>query len=75
MDIQQDAPVLVRYDIHISAPLETVWNVQTNVVAWSTWQPEVDAARIDRPFAVGTVFYWQTKGLHITSTTQEIIPQ
>ena len=75
MDIQQDTPVIVHYDIHISALLETVWNLQTNVAAWPIWQPEVDAASIDGPFAVGTIFHWQTKGLHIASTIGEIVPQ
>src|SRR2546421_10725491 len=65
MDIDRNAPVITRDEILIAAPLETIWNVQTNIPSWPTWQPEVDAASIDGPLAVGTVFHWQTSGLHI----------
>ena len=75
MDIDRNAPVITRDEILIAAPLETIWNVQTNIPSWPTWQPEVDAASMDGPLAVGTVFHWQTSGLHITSTIQEIEPQ
>ena len=63
MDIDRNAPVITRDEILITAPPGTIWNVQTNIPSWPTWQPEVDAASIDGPLAVGTVFHWQTSGL------------
>jgi len=74
MDIDKNAPVITRDEILIAAPLEIVWNVQTNISSWPTWQPEVETASIDGPLAVGTVFHWQTSGLSITSTIQEVEP-
>ena len=75
MDIDKNAPVITRNEIFIAASLETVWNVQTNISSWPTWQPEVETASIDGPLAVGTVFHWKTSGLDITSTIQEVEPQ
>ncbi|MBA2679795.1 MAG: SRPBCC family protein [Ktedonobacteraceae bacterium] len=75
MDIDRNAPVITRGEILIAAPIETIWNVQTNIPSWPTWQPEVETASIDGPLAVGTVFHWQTGGLNITSTIQEIDPR
>lgn len=75
MDIDRNAPVITCDEILIAAPLETIWNVQVTISSWPTWQPEVDVASIDGPLAVGTAFHWQTNGLDITSTIQEIEPQ
>lgn len=46
--------------------------IQTDVAAWPSWQPEVDDVRVDGPLSVGTSFRWQTFGLDITSTVEEI---
>lgn len=74
MDINGDAPVITRDEIFIEAPIETVWEIQTDVAAWPAWQPDVDGAQSDGPLEVGSVFRWQTAGLDITSTVQEIDP-
>lgn len=72
MDINTNAPVVTRDEIMISAPIGTIWEIQTNVDAWPTWQPDVDAAESDGPLAPGSVFRWQTAGLEITSTVEEV---
>ena len=74
MDINAGAPVITRDEIVIAAPIETIWDVQTDVAKWPTWQPDVDGAEVDGPLAVGSVFRWQTAGLDITSTVEEIDP-
>ncbi len=74
MDINTDAPVITRDEILIYAPIETIWEIQTDVAGWPSWQPEVDGAQLDAPLAVGSVFRWQTAGLDITSTVEEIDP-
>lgn len=38
------------------------------------WQPDVDGAESEGPLEVGSVFHWQTAGLDITSTVEEIDP-
>ena len=72
MEINAKAPVVTRDEIMISAPIETIWEIQTNVDAWPTWQPDVDVAESDEPLAPGSVFRWQTAGLDITSTVEEV---
>ena len=52
--------------------METIWSIQTDVAAWPSWQPDVDSADADGPLEVGSVFRWQTAGLDITSTVEEI---
>jgi uncharacterized protein YndB with AHSA1/START domain len=74
MDINTAAPVITRDEILIHAPLETIWEIQTDVAGWPSWQPDVDGAQVDGPLAVGSVFRWQTAGLDITSTVEEINP-
>ena len=72
MDINTAAPVITRDEILIRAPIQTVWDIQTDVAAWPSWQPDVDGAQADGPLAVGSVFRWQTGGLDITSTVEEV---
>ena len=74
MDINTDAPVITRDEIHISADIQTVWDIQTNVTDWPSWQPDVDGAESEGPLTVGSVFRWQTAGLDITSTVEEVDP-
>ncbi len=72
MDINSTAPVITRDEILIHAPVERIWKIQTDVAQWPSWQPDVDGVQVDGPLAVGTVFRWQTSGLDITSTVEEI---
>jgi uncharacterized protein YndB with AHSA1/START domain len=74
MDINEDAPVITRDEIFIEAPIETIWEIQTNVADWPSWQPDVDGAHAEGQLEVGSVFRWQTAGLDITSTVKEIDP-
>lgn len=72
MEINPAAPVITRDEILVHAPIETVWGIQTDVAAWPSWQPDVDDVRVDGPLSVGSTFRWQTSGLDITSTVEEI---
>lgn len=74
MDINTAAPVITRDEIFIHAPIETIWDIQTDVASWPSWQPDVDSAQADGPLTVGSVFHWQTAGLDITSTVEEVDP-
>jgi uncharacterized protein YndB with AHSA1/START domain len=74
MEINTEAPVITRDEILINAPVQKIWEIQTDVFAWPAWQPDVDGAESEAPLEVGSVFRWQTAGLDITSTVQEIDP-
>lgn len=56
MDINTAAPVITRDEILLHAPIETIWEIQTDVAGWPSWQPEADGAQIDGPLAVGSAF-------------------
>ncbi|RDI63362.1 SRPBCC family protein [Nocardia pseudobrasiliensis] len=78
---------LVRYraDVLIDAPLRTVWDTQTDVEGWPSWQrPVLSMDRIDdgRSLQPGSQFRWTTPGpatattaatvMDITSTVRRI---
>lgn len=81
--VDPDSDVRYRTATFIEAPLEVVWDLQTDVAAWPSWQASVlGAERLDagdlRP---GSVFRWTTPApetpttpattLEITSTVQQ----
>jgi uncharacterized protein YndB with AHSA1/START domain len=72
MDINTAAPVITRDEILIHAPIQSIWDIQTDVAGWPSWQPDVDGAQVDGPLSVGSVFRWQTAGLDITSTVEQV---
>jgi uncharacterized protein YndB with AHSA1/START domain len=74
MDINRNAPVVVELDITVNAPLETVWNLHTDIDAWSKWNADITRAHLRGELRAGTVFDWETAGLAITSTVAEVSP-
>lgn len=75
MEIEQDAPVIAHEQTMIAAPLETVWNLHTDIDNWSKWNEDIDASKLgDGALAVGKSFSWTTAGMTIVSTIGELIP-
>ncbi|MCX4679289.1 SRPBCC family protein [Streptomyces sp. NBC_01433] len=84
--VDPDALVRHRTEIVIDAPLRTIWNLQTDVERWTSWQTPVETVeRLDQgPFRKGSAFRWTTPippnpstpatSLEITSTVQQIKP-
>jgi len=72
MDIDENAPVIAREEVFIGAPLDSIWSLHADISSWSEWQPDIDSSTIEGPLAVGTVFHWQTYGLSLKFTIQEI---
>jgi hypothetical protein len=66
--IDTDAPVIARHEIEIAAPLEVVWVLQTDVVGWPSWNPDITDVASAHPLAPGVTFGWHTAGLAIRST-------
>jgi hypothetical protein len=46
-------PGLTRDEIVISAPMQTVWDIQTDMAGWPSRQPDVDGADADGPLDRG----------------------
>jgi Polyketide cyclase / dehydrase and lipid transport len=71
-DIDRDAPVIAHHEIDIAAPLDTVWNLHTDVDAWPAWNLEVTAAKLDGAFAPGNSFTWTSYDFTVTSTIYNV---
>jgi hypothetical protein len=73
-DIDTRAPVVSRHSVLIDAPLDVLWRLHTEIDGWPGWQPEIQTARLDGPFAPGSTFSWHTGGLDIESTIYRVEP-
>lgn len=71
-DIDRSAPVQVREEIRIDAPIAVVFALHTDVAAWISWRTDIDSAAMTEPFAPGATFEWSTAGLDIASTIAEV---
>jgi uncharacterized protein YndB with AHSA1/START domain len=56
----------------IYAPIETIWDLLSDVGSWPSWQPSISRVKAPRPLVVGSVFLWQKGGMDCTSTVEEI---
>src|SRR5262249_59671647 len=66
-DIDRTAPVIARHEIDINAPLDTVWNLHTDVDACPPWNQEMTTANTDGPFPPGNSFTWPRYNIPATS--------
>ncbi|MFI6775062.1 SRPBCC family protein [Nocardia sp. NPDC050412] len=85
--IDPAAPIHYRTEILINAPLDTIWNLQTDVERWPSWQkPVTSMKRLDSgPLQAGSQFRWTTPApatattpattLTITSTVRQLQPE
>ena len=65
--INENAPVKSRNQMEIQAPIDTVWQVLTDIKHWTRWQKAVTETIIEHPVAEGTVFKWKAGGLFFKS--------
>lgn len=75
MQINLNAPSIARKEIMIHAPLETIWQILSDIDHWSTWYPAVSQSKLEGLFIPGSIFRWKSGGTSITSTLQEVEPQ
>lgn len=66
--VDGDAPVLVRHEVDIEAPLDTVWQLHADVNTWPAWQTDITAAHLDGAFEPGASFEWTSYGFTVMST-------
>ncbi len=71
-EIDVKAPVVVRCDTVVDAPLRCVWRLLTDVSSWPDWQPDISAAAADRPLRTDSAIRWSTAGLDIESTVYQL---
>ncbi|WP_394824513.1 SRPBCC family protein [Pendulispora albinea] len=82
--IERGARIRAEADTVIHAPLSTIWNLQTDVERWPSWQPGVlTSKRLDSgPLKSQSAFRWTTPApatattaatiVEVTSTVQKI---
>jgi hypothetical protein len=74
MDINPNAPVSARHQIAINAPIDTVWQLLTDIDHWPTWNAHISAATLAGPIQPGSTFRWKANGTGIFSTLQTVEP-
>lgn len=65
--IQANAPIKATSTLTIHAPAPRVWNVLTDLGAWSQWQSGVGKVTPMGMLGPGTSFTWETGGMTIHS--------
>jgi hypothetical protein len=69
--VDRDAPVVVSDEILVHAPVEVVWDLQTDVSDWPAWRTGIESAELVGRFEVGATFHWATGGLESASTIEQ----
>ena len=72
--LRDKQPVVATAEGIVRAPIARVWDVQTNLSAWPTWNHEVQTISVHGPIGVGAKFVWKAGGITITSTITEFEP-
>ena len=60
MNIDTNAPVFARKEIVIHAPVEKVWELQTDIENWNRWQPDITSAKLEGAL--------EDRGFHLDTT-------
>lgn len=74
MRIDTHAPLVAKKEIIINVPVENVWNIQSDIAKWPSWQKNIPFVRVEGMVAKGTVFIWKTGGLRIRSVLTDVTP-
>jgi uncharacterized protein YndB with AHSA1/START domain len=72
--INPAAPVVVRCQTLVLAPLAVVWRVLTDFEQWPAWLPEISGAHLDDPLGPGATVRWETTGLPTAATITVAVP-
>ncbi|MFJ4654501.1 SRPBCC family protein [Nocardia sp. NPDC088792] len=67
-----DAAVVIRLGTRVSAPIERVWALLTDIDGWNTWRPDIVESRMAEPLAPGSTFHWSTSRLAVDSTIYDV---
>ncbi len=72
MEINENAVLKTSKEIEILAPVEKVWNIQSNIDAWHEWQPDISEAKLASRLESGATFVWKSGGFKLTSTIGKV---
>ena len=72
--IDTRAPVSAAYEVEIDAPVQRVWELLADPMAWPSFAPEVHDVHLDAPVAVDTRFTWANGKAHMKSRFAVVDP-
>jgi uncharacterized protein YndB with AHSA1/START domain len=72
--IDSRAPVTAAYEVEIDAPVQRVWDLLADPMAWPSFAPEVHDVHLDGPVAVDTDFTWANGRSHMKSRFAVVDP-
>jgi len=75
MNINTQAPVVVRQKVTINASVSEVWAVLADVDHWHRWVREINDTELVGEFAEGTGFRWQANGVKLASLIRNVEPE
>jgi uncharacterized protein YndB with AHSA1/START domain len=67
-----EAPVSAAAETEIAAPVETTWDVLTDIERWPVWNPDVKSVDLEGEVTTGSVFRWKAGPGTITSTIERL---
>jgi hypothetical protein len=71
-EINEQAPVVGRSEIEITAAPEVVWDVLTTIDGWPSWNPAVKSASLEGVVEAGSKFRWKAGPGTIRSTIKDV---
>jgi hypothetical protein len=67
-----EAPVSADAEAEIAAPVETTWDVLTDIRRWPAWNPDVKSVELEGEVTTGSIFRWKAGPGTITSTVERL---
>ena len=74
IEVNRRAPAYGVAEEFISAPIESVWRILSDLENWPSWNKGVSKIRVNGPIVPGTSFVWTANGSKITSRLEEVEP-
>jgi uncharacterized membrane protein len=72
--IDTNAPVVVRHEIVIDAPVDVVWDLHLDVAGWPNWQHDITDVIATGSLTMGASFTWTSFDFPVTSTVYALEP-
>lgn len=72
--MRDKAPVAASAEGVIHAPLQKVWETQTDLAGWKDWNKDIESMTVSGKVGLGTVFVWKAGGITIESKITEYVP-
>jgi uncharacterized protein YndB with AHSA1/START domain len=74
LEVNRSAPAVASAELVIAAPIETVWDVISDIDQWPRWNPAITEAALRGGLQPGSTFRWKAGPGSITSTLREVNP-